>query len=266
MAETQKGDMNTHTNTPINGLPINGLLTMYTVRASHAATRLAALQQGYNEWGLKNWEALRQERGHAHDNARVMHTDPQLINDGSLMTIFNTIADGTTCWEGTISLEFNSRRRPLPFNPRESGQGVFGHCVRGLQSDCPAEDWAIMFIQSLPAILTRNGKSIHGALEPFFETGTEGVIWALHEYGTEGYNGLNILEDGDDLRVYDTVTDGNIEWQGRVSFETYDAPREIDVSRQTPALAQRLMRKPDMIDVQQWQQFFWQKRPVSLQL
>ncbi len=51
-----------------------------------------------------------------------------------------------------------------------------------------------------------------GVLDPYFETGTEGIVWSLCEDGKEGYDGLNILEKGDQLKVYGEK--GNILFDG----------------------------------------------------
>jgi hypothetical protein len=54
-------------------------------------------------------------------------------------------------------------------------------------------------------------------LEPFFETGTEGVIWAVYEDGKQGYDGLNSLKDGDRLKIF--ASDDSILWEGIVQLE-----------------------------------------------
>lgn len=41
-----------------------------------------------------------------------------------------------------------------------------------------------------------------GVLVPYFETGTEGIIWSVYEDGKSGYDGLNILQPLDHLTIY----------------------------------------------------------------
>jgi hypothetical protein len=59
--------------------------------------------------------------------------------------------------------------------------------------------------------------SIYGRLEAFFETGTEGVVWSLHNPILPGYYGLVPLNDGDHLSVFDDS--GNVIWQGVIKLE-----------------------------------------------
>lgn len=59
---------------------------------------------------------------------------------------------------------------------------------------------------------------IKGKLDPFFETGTEGVIWSVYEDGKEGYDGLHCLEDGDYLMVFNP-DDDSLVWEGNVNLE-----------------------------------------------
>jgi O-acetyl-ADP-ribose deacetylase (regulator of RNase III) len=56
-----------------------------------------------------------------------------------------------------------------------------------------------------------------GILDAFFETGTEGVLWSLEEVPFKGYEGLQVLKDGDELTVH--RADGSIRWQGTVDLE-----------------------------------------------
>jgi hypothetical protein len=58
---------------------------------------------------------------------------------------------------------------------------------------------------------------ICGLLEGFWETGTEGVLWALEEEPFKGYDGLHILENGDELTVFNA--DGSVLWKGVIDLE-----------------------------------------------
>ena len=44
---------------------------------------------------------------------------------------------------------------------------------------------------------------IHGVLEGFFETGTEGVIWIVYADGFSGYEGIRVIKEGDILTIFD---------------------------------------------------------------
>lgn len=60
---------------------------------------------------------------------------------------------------------------------------------------------------------------IKGKLDPFFETGTEGVVWSVYEDGQQGYDGLNCLYQGDYLIIYDLEDPSKIVWKGNIDFE-----------------------------------------------
>jgi hypothetical protein len=82
-------------------------------------------------------------------------------------------------------------------------------------------------------LLLSNLKQIKGVLHAFWETGTEGIYWALQdfEHMTEpsewqkkhgvdkawGYEGLNILKTGDWLTIIDP--EGKTIWGGLVSID-----------------------------------------------
>ena len=241
-----------------------GLLQKFCVRERNAETAIEAHQNGYNEWGYKTWDELRGERDDViHKNAEGVIT-PRQIEDGSYIRIFNTIAAGDVLWKGELSLEFNRRQRSSSFNPEYSQQEIFGMWVHGLQATLDPDEWAIMFFQGLPAILTRDNKEIHGALEPFFETGTEGVIWSLAEYGKSGFDGLYILKNGDDLCVYDNVTDGSVDWEGEIRLASYESPYRFytDAGDQ---LGDRLVRFPHNPGFREMRDFFHQRLPFALQ-
>jgi hypothetical protein len=114
-----------------------------------------------------------------------------------------------------------------------------------------------MFGRGLPARMERDGQVFFGALEPFCETGTEGVIWALKEYGSpDYYAGLKLLENGDSLTVYSTVRDGEVEWEGRLDFER-EHPRKLGFME--------VMRLVNHMDTQDWLRLSWEHRPVAVE-
>lgn len=66
---------------------------------------------------------------------------------------------------------------------------------------------------------SKSKKIIEGKLMPYYETGMEGTMWALHEDGQEGYDGLNKLENGQLLTVFNDAARTDILWQGVIDFE-----------------------------------------------
>jgi len=60
---------------------------------------------------------------------------------------------------------------------------------------------------------------IKGKLDPFFETGTEGVIWAVYDDTKEGYAGLNCLTRGDYLTIFDPEDTNKVIWEGNIDLE-----------------------------------------------
>ena len=61
--------------------------------------------------------------------------------------------------------------------------------------------------------------TIKGVLEPYFATGTEGVIWSVYEDGKSGYDALHCLGRGDHLAIYDLVDPTKLLWYGNIDFE-----------------------------------------------
>jgi len=61
--------------------------------------------------------------------------------------------------------------------------------------------------------------TIKGKLDPFFETGTEGVIWSLFDDTKEGYDALVILDQGDYLTIFDPDDSTKVVWEGNIDLE-----------------------------------------------
>ncbi|HWD40180.1 MAG TPA: hypothetical protein VG944_15125 [Fimbriimonas sp.] len=59
-----------------------------------------------------------------------------------------------------------------------------------------------------------NDSTFEGILIDWFETGLEGVVWALEEEEIQGYSGLHPIDEGDHLTILDS--DGNALWSGTI--------------------------------------------------
>ena len=68
--------------------------------------------------------------------------------------------------------------------------------------------------KALKSFQNRQKLEIKGILEPFFETGTEGIIWSVEEDNKKGYDGLRILNPLDQLTVYGEK--GEILFNGKI--------------------------------------------------
>jgi len=131
-----------------------------------------------------------------------LQTETHPLQDGDLLRVFNSIADGTKLLDIRIDLELEEK------SPQD------------FQKDFDRHVWASLFALRLPARLTKNGgESFEGMLDPFYETGMEHTAWTLYDFRRLGYGSLHSLEKGDLLEVFTSVTAGNIEWQGRVRIK-----------------------------------------------
>lgn len=105
-------------------------------------------------------------------------------------------------------------------------------------------------------------KEIKGILFPHFETGTEGVYWALQDFNFMSepsewqkahgvtkawdYAGLVILESGDKLTVFDDENK-TIVWQGVVELQHDSKIYKTKGYHQVPV----------NVDLKTWEEIFW---------
>lgn len=66
---------------------------------------------------------------------------------------------------------------------------------------------------------------IRGVTHAYFETGTEGVWWALIEENVFGYEDLNVLDDGDHLMIYKDGYDSEIIFSGFIKKDKLTGAR-----------------------------------------
>jgi hypothetical protein len=182
---------------------ISGILFPHCVELPYATAKEAEKAKKLNDelagTGFRTFRAAYDWGYFTFDDLEKNPRSKNLFKSGDLVKVFKTVSAGDVLWSGQIDY---SRKE-------------YHH---GIQKGFSVDDWAKMFGLCWPAELDRNGKVLYGSLEIFAETGTEGPIWSVHEYGKSGYDGLNCLEDGDILTVFKNVKDGDVAWEGAVSF------------------------------------------------
>jgi hypothetical protein len=191
------------------------------------------------DWSMTPYDRLRANMNAQQiqqARARRRDDDALTLQSGDLMRIFSTVTDGDVHWQGTVKFD---RRK-------------YHH---GLQRGMDGAEWGAMFGDAMPARLVQDGREMFGALEPFCETGTEGIVWSVMEYGRNGYDALHCLRDGDELTVYSAVRDGSVEWSGALDF----GPRKIEKVDWT-----EILRKSRHMETKKWLDLSWQRRPVLL--
>ena len=202
---------------------------MDKTNAELAGTGWRTCRMAY-DWGYQTYDDIlsRARKKKRHEEIK------QPFKSGDLVKVFKTVSEGDVAWEGVIALNRKN----------------YHH---GLQKGLKKETWVNMFYNQLPARLERNGVVMFGALDPFSETGTEGVIWALDEFGKNGYDALNILQDGDKLTVYKNVRDGEVEWEGAIDVGPVDVKK---------LKWHEVVRDTNHMDTQKWLELSFQRRPV----
>ncbi|WP_435641864.1 hypothetical protein [Micavibrio aeruginosavorus] len=225
--------------TPLRRVKKSGILTAMWVELPYATPEDQAkadkLNKEINGCGFRTMRA-------AYDWGVKLFNKPKLdkikFESGDLVKVFKTVTEGDVQWEGTVDYD----------------RSQYHH---GLQKGLQPREWTGMFHAALPARLERkDGRVLFGALNAFCETGTEGFIWSVHEYGRPGYDGLNCLDEGDKLTVYKNVRNGEIEWQGVLDF----GPEKAEKLGWSEILRQTLH-----VPTKDWLQMSWDRRPVIVE-
>ena len=190
------------------------------------------------DWGYTPYENALINRTFTQRQRRERQPEPVAFKTGDLVRVFKSVTDGDVHFKGTIK-----------YDKKEYHHGV--------QKGMEIGEWAEMFYDMLPAKVTckRDGRTFFGMLEPFSETGTEGTIWSICEYGKVSYAALHCLEEGDELTVYSKVRDGDVEWEGPVEF----GPEKLTKLDWT-----EVARTTEHMDTKKWLQLSWHRRPAII--
>ena len=111
-------------------------------------------------------------------------------------------------------------------------------------------------------------RTYEGLLEPFSETGSEGVMWSLQEPG-KGYDGLHTLQDGDLLTVFNDTAKKDILWQGEVKLEfkrnwrSFENPKYPEIGQQEIG-GWWVHGFQEGLDPEKWAQMFFDAKPATV--
>lgn len=194
------------------------------------------MSRGGLDYAFGSYDKMSHNMSYSARQKKAPRPAPERLPAGSLVRIFNTVSQGEILWQGDISFDYKQ----------------YHH---GLQRDMDPQLWSRLFRDNLPARLIRDGRTIFGCLEPFSETGTEGVIWSVQAYKIAGYGGLCPLRDGDNLTIYSNVRKGDITWQGYVNF----GPEKL-----TRLGWNEVVRTATHMDAKKWLELCYSRPPVAL--
>ncbi len=125
-----------------------------------------------------------------------------------------------------------------------------------------------------------NAAPIYGILDAFFETGTEGVLWALQDekhISTDAkgnpawsYDGLNILKNGDLLTVFADNKRDVVLWRGVINLDPNTNRQQFEFVTGMTFTAQTydgfyVHGLQSNVDLKMWTRFFFDGRPAMLQ-
>lgn len=138
-------------------------------------------------------------------NAKDFETSKKQLRHNDRLTIFNTIADGDVFWEGKLK-----------------SNDLHGAFPAYTKFETLLEDRVFMRMchQSMPATLEKpDGRIIHGNMHAFNAGQGGGTSPYLYDFADNGYGSLNPFQDGDILRVFSRVTDGQVLWRGNIDAD-----------------------------------------------
>lgn len=108
-----------------------------------------------------------------------------------------------------------------------------------------------------------NDKVIHGVLDPWIETGNEGVVWTVYEDDKTGYDGIIALEKGDHLTIYGSdngvMFDDIIKPDKKAGWQPYDHNPKYG---QPSALGYWVHWTQSGYSPDDWARLFFQKPPL----
>lgn len=110
---------------------------------------------------------------------------------------------------------------------------------------------------------TETAQEISGFLVPYFQVGTDRILWSISNLANPSSQEIHCLQDNDYLTVYETS--GAIRWQGRIKFEykRHDSPRRGFWTRQV-VLGYVVHGCQSNCDPEQWAEMFFSKLPATL--
>jgi hypothetical protein len=107
----------------------------------------------------------------------------------------------------------------------------------------------------------KNKKELKGIIAGWFETGQEGYVWAFYEDGKKGWDGFNILEAGDHLKIFSEgglmIFSNIIEPDRKVGRQTRPGTK----IRQPAALGYWIHWTQKGFSSDDWAKFFFSKPP-----
>ena len=118
----------------------------------------------------------------------------------------------------------------------------------------PAVDIAAIAPKAANDEKFKGPSTIKGVLEPFAETGTEGIVWSVQDEahisadGKWDLTGLNTLQDGDFLRVFNNAARKDVLWEGEIKLKAARGPLDGQ----------------DGIDNAEWRKMFDDHKPGML--